>query len=89
MFNLHETNHYLASKAVRGRFMLPLAPVMPLTAETAHAYVDTLAASIGEALTAVTDTGEETERALAEHQRRINNALFERMHQLIQEDLGG
>jgi hypothetical protein len=89
MFNLHETNHHLASNGVRSRFTLPPAPALPFTAETAHAHVDTLASSVREVLSAVTDTGGETEQVLAERQRRINEELFEKMHQLIREDLGG
>jgi hypothetical protein len=89
MFNLHETNHHLASNGVRSRFTLPPAPALPFTAETAHAHVDTLASSVREVLSAVTDTGGETEQVLAERQRRINEELFEKIHQLIREDLGG
>jgi Ferritin-like len=88
MFNLHERNHHLASMRVRGRFTLPPpAPALPLAAEAAHTHVDNLASSMFRALSAVTTVGEETERVLAERQRRINEALFERMHQLIREDL--
>jgi hypothetical protein len=87
MFNLHETNHYIAAKGVRSRFTLPPAPTLPFDAEAAHEHVDLLESSLRAALSAVTDIGE-VERALAERQRRINEELFERMHQLITEDLG-
>ena len=88
MFNLHETNHILASKGVRARFRLPspTPPAVLPTAEIAHAHVDSLASSMFSALDAVTNTGGEPERVLAERQRQINTVLFERMHQLINED---
>ncbi len=87
MYNLHETNHHLAGKGVRGRFLLPApAPARLLTPEEAHAHVDALAESMRAALEAVTDVGD-SERALAERQRAVNEALFQRMHELIAEDL--
>ncbi|MBD0328222.1 MAG: hypothetical protein ICV68_17510, partial [Pyrinomonadaceae bacterium] len=90
MFNLHETNHHLASRGVRSRFTLPPAPpALRFTAEAAHAHVDNLARSAEEAFMAVMDTGGESERTLAERQRIVNEELFERMHQLIREDLEG
>jgi hypothetical protein len=88
MFNLHETNHILASKGVRARFTLP-SPTPPSTlptAEIAHAHVDALASSMFSTLDRVANTGGETEQALAQHQHQINTLLFERMHQLIDED---
>jgi hypothetical protein len=88
MFNLHETSHYLASQGVRIRFTLPPAPVLPLSAETAHAHVDSLSASMNRATISVMGVGNESERAMAERQQHVNNELFERMHQLIREDLG-
>lgn len=90
MFNLHETNHILASKGIHARFTLPFAtaPAALPTAEIAHAHVDSLASTMFSALDAVTKTGGETEQALVQRQRQINTVLFERMHQLINEEHG-
>lgn len=89
MFNLHETNHYLASQGVGGRFKLPRASsALPFSASDAHAHVNTLASEMHDAVSSVTDVGGETEQALAERQQRINEELFKLMHQLITEDLG-
>lgn len=89
MFNLHETNHYLASQGVGGRFKLPRVPsALPFTASDAHAHVDTLALEMHDAVSSVRDVGGEKEQALAERQQRINDELFKLMHQLITEDLG-
>jgi hypothetical protein len=87
MFNLHETSHYLASQGVQVHFTLPPAPPLPLSAETAHAHVDSLSASMSRATSSVITSGNESERALAERQQHINEELFEQMHQLIREDL--
>jgi len=89
MFNLHETNHILASKGVRARFTLPSATFLSAlpTAEVSHAHVDSLASSMFSTLNAVTNIGGATEQVLAERQRKINTDLFERMHQLINEGL--
>ncbi|MEC4814461.1 MAG: ferritin-like domain-containing protein [Scytonema sp. PMC 1069.18] len=89
MFNLHETNHYLASQGVGGRFKLPRVPsALPFTATDAHAHVDTLASEMHLAVSSVRDVGGETEQALADRQQHINDELFKLMHQLISEDLG-
>lgn len=87
MFNLHETSHYLAAQGIGVPFTLPPAPTLPLSAETAHAHVDSLSASMSRATSSVMTVGSDSDRALAERQQRINDELFERMHQLIREDL--
>jgi len=87
MFNLHETCHYLASQGIQVHFALPPAPPLPLSAETAHAHVDGLSASMGRATSSVITTGNESERALAERQQHMMEELFQQMHLLIGEDL--
>jgi hypothetical protein len=87
MFNMHETNHYLASFGVRPKFKLPHLPALPMNLTSAHAHVDTLTASMHEALASVRETGDETEQALATRQLIVHEQLFQQMHQLINEDL--
>ena len=87
MFNLHETSHYLASQGIQVPFTLPTLPTLPLSAEAAHASVDSLSASMNRATSSVIAVGNQPERTLAERQQHINEELFEQMHQLIREDL--
>ena len=89
MFSLHETNHYLASLGVRAPFNLPPAPTaLPLTTPLAHALVETLSLEMQDVVSRVRDVGNKTERTLAEGQQRINEELFQQLHQLIGEDSG-
>ena len=89
MFSLHETNHHLAGRGVRARFTLAPAPALPFTAESAHAHVEELESSMRVTYSAVAGSGDESEQALAERQRRVNEELFKLMHRLIEEDLRG
>jgi len=89
MFNLHETNHFLAAQNVRPRFKLPPSPArVRLTAADAHELVESLSSGVGRAASEVSSTGEEAERALAERVQHRNQDLFELMHRLIDDDLG-
>jgi Ferritin-like len=87
MFNMHETNHYLASFGVRPKFKLPHLPALPMNLTSAHAHVDTLTSNMHEALASVRETGNEAEQALATRQLIVHEQLFQQMHQLINEDL--
>ncbi len=89
MFSLHETNHYLASKGVRAPFKLPPTPAaLSFTAPVAQALVETLSLEMRDVVSRVRDVGDETERTLAEGQQRINEELFQQIHQLIIQDSG-
>lgn len=87
MFNLHETSHYLASQGIQIHFTLPPIPALPLSAEAAHALVESLSASVSRTTSSVVAVGSQPEQALAERQQQVNEALFEQMHQLIRQDL--
>lgn len=87
MFNLHETNHYLATNRMRARFTLPPEPTRaPLDAHGAHRLVDFLAGGVDWAAAAVVSSGGDEERALAERVQDRNRDLFELMHRLIDEE---
>ncbi len=89
MFNLHEVNHYLGSRGVDAQFKLPTPPpVLPFTATLAHAHVNALSSAMHNAVSRVRDVGNNTEKALAERQQKINDELFALMNKLITEDLG-
>jgi hypothetical protein len=87
MFNMHETNHYLAGFGVRPKFTLPHLQALPMNLTSAHAHVDTLTSNMHEALASVRETGNEAEQALATRQLIVHEQLFQQMHQLINEDL--
>jgi hypothetical protein len=86
MFNLHETNHYLASEGVRARFRLPATITTSMTRGNASDRINTLATETEAAIAEVMEAGDLKERDLAERQQRINEELFQRIHQLIEED---
>ena len=89
MFNLHDTNHYLASQGVGSKFKLPetlSAVTTSLTRDAAHERVNALSLATNTAIRDVMENGNRTERSMAEHQRLINEELFEHIHQLIDED---
>ncbi len=86
MFNLHETNHYMASQGVRARFKLPATITTTMTRADASDLINTLSTETEAASSAVMEAGDLTERDLAERQQRINEELFQRIHQLIEED---
>lgn len=89
MFNLHETNHYLASQGVGSKFKLPetlTTVTTSLTRDAAHERVNALSLATDTAIRDVMENGDRTERSMAEHQKRTNEQLFERIHQLIDED---
>lgn len=86
MFNLHETNHYMASKGVGASFGLPATIATTLTRADAHDRINTISTETESAIAEVMEAGERTERSLAERQQRINEELFQRIHQLIDED---
>ncbi|MBD2531103.1 hypothetical protein H6G97_16535 [Nostoc flagelliforme FACHB-838] len=86
MFNLHETNHYMASKGVRARFKLPTTVTTTMTRGNASDRMNTLFTETAAAITEVKETSDFTEHDLAERQQRINEELFQRIHQLIEED---
>jgi hypothetical protein len=84
MFNVHDTNHHLASRGVGAKFNLP-TPRAPLplaraiTPEIAGSLVDNLQSSVDEALASVEDVGGEDERQLVTRQRRNYEGLFRQM----------
>jgi hypothetical protein len=87
MFNLHETNHYLASKGVKAKFKLPQTITTTMTRADASDRINALASETTNAIATVMQVAEDpTERSLAERQQRINDELFQRIHQLIEED---
>ena len=88
MFNLHETNHYLASQGIGTHFRLPATVTTTLTRGDAHELFNRISTETEAAITEVMETGDLTERSLAERQQRINEELFQRIHQLIDEDTG-
>lgn len=88
MFNLHETNHYLASQGVHSEFRLPTTVTTTLARGEAHERINTLSTATEAAITEVMEAGDRNERELAERQQRINEELFQRIHQLIEEDAG-
>lgn len=86
MFNLHETNHYMAREGVRARFRLPATITTSMTRGNASDRINTLATETEAAIAKVVEAGDRSERELAERQQRINEELFQRIHQLIEED---
>lgn len=83
MYNLHETNHFMATKGLRARFTLPTAPMASFVAEEAPGLVDTLATSVMAALDVVEQSGEEQERALAQRQRPVVGEVFNQMRRIV------
>lgn len=88
MFNMHETNHYMASNGVSARFSLPATVGAALTRDNAHEHLNTISTETDAVMTDVMESGDRTERSLAERQQRIQGELFQRIHQLIDEDAG-
>lgn len=89
MFNLHEANHLLAARGAKPRFTLPTPPTAPLrSASSAHAFINSLAASTRATLSAVATAGGRPEQELAARQRGVAEELFEALHHHIEEDLG-
>lgn len=86
MFNLHETNHYLASQGVRARFRLPPTVTTFTTRDNAPERIDTLDRETQAAIAEVLAGSEGAERALAERQRAINEELFQQIRRSIEED---
>ncbi|MGH2707332.1 MAG: ferritin-like domain-containing protein, partial [Actinomycetota bacterium] len=94
MFRLHETSHFLAARNVAPRFLLPPAPPAPppslLAAPGAHALVGSLQSSTHAAVSNVAEeVPEPAGRALAQRQLAAHDEMFDLMHRLIDEDLGG
>ena len=86
MFNLHETNHYLANKGIRARFRLPATITTVMTRENASDRMNTLSRETTDAIAEIIEASDRSERDLAERQQQINEELFQRIHQLIKED---
>lgn len=86
MFNLHETNHYLASKGVRAKFKLPTTITTRMTRVDASDRMNALFTQTKAAITELKETSDFSESDLAERQQRINEELFQRIHKLIEED---
>lgn len=86
MFNLHETNHYMASKGVKAKFTLPPTITTIMTRANASDRINTLSTETEAVISEVMDAGDLTERDLADRQQRVNEELFQRIHQLIEED---
>jgi hypothetical protein len=61
---------------------------LSFTAPVAQALVETLSLEMRDVVSRVRDVGDETERTLAEGQQRINEELFQQIHQLIIQDSG-
>lgn len=83
MFNMHETNHYLASQGASPRFILP-AP-RPVLAEprVALTFIDGLEGSLKTALAGVANTGGHTEQAMARRQEVTVDQLMARFRELV------
>jgi Ferritin-like len=90
MFNLHDTNHILASKGIRPRFKLPpvVSPRLPMSAEAAHAHVDEMSTTLSNTLSSMKEVSGKQERILLARQEKIIGELFELIHKLIIEDKG-
>jgi Ferritin-like len=86
MFNLHETNHYMASKGVKALFTLPPTIMTTMTRANASDRINTLSTETEAVILEVMEAGDLTERDLADRQQRVNEELFQRIHQLIEED---
>ncbi|WP_341531906.1 ferritin-like domain-containing protein (plasmid) [Nostoc sp. UHCC 0302] len=86
MFNLHETNHYMASQGVRARFKLPPTITTTITRANASGRMNALFIETKDTITELQETSDFTERELAERQQHINEELFQHIHQLIEED---
>jgi Ferritin-like len=83
MFNLHETNHYLASQGASPRFVLPAQPAPLSEPRAARAFVDRLEGSLKGALARVTDVGGSAEKALARRQETAVDQLLARFRELV------
>jgi hypothetical protein len=88
MFNLHEINHYLASKGAHIRFKLPPPlPPLPFTATNAYTHANSVKQMYDNVISSIIETNNEVEVALASRHHKITNQLFDLMYQLIKEDL--
>ncbi|BDI19004.1 hypothetical protein ANSO36C_48060 [Nostoc cf. commune SO-36] len=76
----------MASKGVKARFKLPTTIIITMTRVDASDRMNTLFTETAAPITEVKETSDFTEHDLAERQQRINEELFQRIHQLIAED---
>jgi hypothetical protein len=88
MFNLHETNHFLAARGVRARFTLPVQALAgPLSATSAHTLVDSMRAATEAVVSDVSAVASLDEESLAHRQLATHEELFDLMDRLIDEDM--
>jgi hypothetical protein len=88
MFNLHETNHFLAARGVHARFTLPSqVQAGPLSAASAHTLVDSMRAATEAVVSDVSAAASLDEENLAHRQLATHEELFDLMDRLIDEDM--